>query len=267
MKVYLLVIDPQTDFCSPNGSLSVAGAHDDMVRLATMVKSNHRIDDIYVTLDSHPRIHIAHPNFWRNSKGQMPAPFTQITAQDVRDGIWTPVKLSLQKRALDYVQKLDASKRYGLTIWPIHCVIATPGHCVYAPFQEALNEWQDKRIAVPTYITKGTNVFTEHYSAIKAEVPDPEDAGTQINVQFLQAVNEADIVLLAGEAGSHCLANTIRDAVDWFGTQTGDDSFTKKLVLLEDCTSPVTGFEPQQDAMIKDMVAKGMRVSKSTDWK
>ncbi len=266
MKVFLVCIDPQTDFCSPTGALSVAGAHEDMLRLATLVKSNNKIDDIYVTLDSHTRIHIAHPNFWRNSKGQQPTPFTTITTQDVRDGVWTPARLGLQKRALDYVQKLDANKRYGLTIWPIHCVIATPGHCIYAPFQEALNEWQDAKFRTLTYITKGSNPFTEHYSAIKAEVPDPEDNGTQLNTKFLEAVNEADVVLLSGEAGSHCLANTIRDAVDWFATQNGNDSFTKKLVLLEDCTSPVTGFEKQQDQMITDMVSKGMRVSKSTDW-
>lgn len=266
MKVFLITIDPQDDFCSPNGALSVAGAHDDMLRLAKLVRKNKRIADHYITLDSHHRIHIAHPNFWRNSKGQQPSPFTQISVQDVRDGIWTPARLSLQKRALEYVEALEANKRYGLTIWPIHCVIGTPGHCIYEPLREALNEWQDENFKIPTYVTKGSNPFTEHYSAIKAEVADPSDNSTQVNTEFLHAVNEADVVLLAGEAGSHCLANTIQDSVAWFNTQGNNNEFTKKLVLLKDCTSPVTGFEAQQDKMIADMTALGMKVSVSTDW-
>lgn len=32
MKVHLLVIDPQKDFCNPNGSLFVTGADKDMDR-------------------------------------------------------------------------------------------------------------------------------------------------------------------------------------------------------------------------------------------
>ena len=36
-KVHLLVIDPQNDFCDPNGALCVAGADGDMKRLADMV--------------------------------------------------------------------------------------------------------------------------------------------------------------------------------------------------------------------------------------
>ena len=36
MQVQLLVIDPQIDFCDPGGALSVAGADQDMARLAPM---------------------------------------------------------------------------------------------------------------------------------------------------------------------------------------------------------------------------------------
>lgn len=263
MKVVLTVIDPQVDFCSPTGSLSVPGAHDDMLRLASMIKKNKNgLRDIYITLDSHTRLHIAHPNFWRNSKGQQPSPFTPISADDVRNGVWLPAKLSLQKRCLDYVEALDRNKKFGLVIWPIHCVIGTPGHCIYGPLQSALEEWQDERFLTVSYVTKGSNPFTEHYSAIKAEVEDPTDPGTHMNINFLNSVNEADIVLLAGEASSHCVANTIRDAVSYFG----NTDFAKKLVLLKDATSPVPGFEAQADAMIADMTAAGMRISSTKDW-
>ena len=42
MKIHLLVIDPQNDFCDPNGSLFVPGADEDIKRLAEMV---HRLKD------------------------------------------------------------------------------------------------------------------------------------------------------------------------------------------------------------------------------
>jgi nicotinamidase-related amidase len=38
MKLHLVVIDPQYDFCDPNGSLFVPEADNDMKRLAVMVE-------------------------------------------------------------------------------------------------------------------------------------------------------------------------------------------------------------------------------------
>jgi nicotinamidase-related amidase len=127
---------------------------------------------------------------------------------------------------------------------------------VYEPINRALAQWTDQ-FAVVDYVTKGSNILTEHYSAIVADVPDPSDPTTQMNVSFLNTLNEADIILLAGEAGSHCLANTGRDAINYFT----DDSFVKKLVLLEDATSPVPGFEGLQEQFIKDMTARGMSLA------
>jgi nicotinamidase-related amidase len=68
--------------------------------------------------------------------------------------------------------------------------------------------------------------------------------------------------LLAGEALSHCLANTVMDIADNFS----DQSYVSKFVLLRDCTSSVTGFEKQGDDFINKMVARGMRVINSTDF-
>ena len=265
MKLSLVVIDPQIDFCDPDiGSLCVAGALQDMTRLASLVKKSHKkIDEIFVTLDSHTRIHIAHPNFWRNSAGNQPPPFTQITAQQVRDGEWIPARLSLRNRALAYVEALEAAKKFNLVIWPIHCVIGTPGAAVIPVLQDALNYWQDQRLLNVYSVPKGSNPFTEHYSAIKAEVVDPSDPTTDFNTTFLDAVNNSDVVLLAGEASSHCVANTIIDSVNYFG---GQSDFVKKLVLLKDATSPVTGFEAQADKMIADMKALGMQISTTKDW-
>src|SRR3989339_612132 len=100
----LFIIDPQVDFCDPNGKLYVKGAEKDISRLSNMIEKNmNEIDDIFVTLDSHHTIHIAHPIFWVNQKGEHPNPFTLITAEDVKKGIWRAYNPGYQARAETYV--------------------------------------------------------------------------------------------------------------------------------------------------------------------
>ena len=67
-KIHLLVIDPQNDFCDPNGSLYVPGAEKDMSRLAKLIDSmRHRLSDIHVTLDSHRKVDISHPIWFKDA--------------------------------------------------------------------------------------------------------------------------------------------------------------------------------------------------------
>ena len=262
-KVHLVIIDPQVDFCSPHGALYVNGAEGDIQRLARMVQRlSTKLDDIHVTLDSHRLIDVAHPIFWKDSTGRAPAPFTIITAKDVESGRWTPVLPSMYRRMLDYVKTLETNGRYPLCIWPPHCLIGSPGHCVMPELQQALLCWEQQRFAMVDYVTKGSNPWTEHYSAVVADVPDPSDPGTQINTRFIQTLMDADIVAIAGEAGSHCLANTVRDVANSFG----DDSYVHRLVLIEDATSPVPGFEPFQTDFIKEMKARGMQISNTREF-
>lgn len=262
-KVHLVVIDPQVDFCDPSGALYVTGAERDMDRLAQMVcRLTGKLDDIHVTLDSHRLIDVAHPVFWKDSGGRNPAPFTIITASEVESGRWMPALPGLTGHMLTYVQTLEANGRYPLCIWPPHCLIGSPGHCVVPELRQALQQWESRRFALVDYVTKGSNPWTEHYSAVAADVPDPEDPGTQINTRLIQTLMDADLVAIAGEAGSHCLANTVRDIAQSFG----GDSYVKRLVLLEDATSPVPGFESLQTQFIDEMSARGMQISNTREF-
>ena len=72
-----------------------------------------------------------------------------------------------------------------------------------------------------------------HYSAVQADVPDPADPTTQLNVGLIKTLENADLVALSGQALSHCVANTIRDIADYFGRES-----IRKLVLIEDTSSP-----------------------------
>ena len=262
-RIELLIIDPQVDFCdSKHGALYVPGAEHDMNRLAAMVRRlKNKIDDIHVTLDSHHFIHIAHPIFWKDSRGQHPPVFTSISSTDVEEGVWTPTVPSLYRRALDYVHKLEQNARYALTIWPPHCLIGSPGHTVFPELFAALTEWES-RFAFVDYVTKGSNILTEHYSAVQADVPDPADPATQINTRLIQTLENADMIVIAGEARTHCLANTVRDIANNFG----DDSFVSKLVLLTDAASDIPGFETHAQNFMTEMVGRGMQLSTTTDF-
>jgi len=261
-RVHLLVIDPQNDFCdAAHGSLCVPGAAADMDRLAALVdRLRDRLSDVHITLDSHRKVDISHPIWWTDAQGRPPAPFTVITAADLRAGRVTTARPGAWSRSLAYLEALEASGRYPHVVWPEHCLIGDEGHNVWPRLAEAVHGWEG-RFAVADFVTKGSNPWTEHFSAVRAEVPDPADPGTQINTALVSTLQQADVVLLAGEALSHCLANTVRDIADCFG----DPRLISKLVLLTDASSPVPGFEAQAQAFLADLTRRGMRTATTAD--
>lgn len=261
-KVSLFIIDPQFDFCDPTGNLFVKGADADMERLGKFIKTNaHRIADIQITLDSHHYIDIAHPVSWVDKNNKHPAPFTIISVDDVKNGVYRAYYFGHQAIFEEYVSKLAANGRYPLCIWPVHCLIGSIGATIVKPVFEGMITFENQyRCAGKT--SKGSNIHTEHYSAVKAEVEDPKDPFTKINTPLIETLNKYDKILISGEALSHCVANTIRDVADIFS-----DADVKKFVLLEDTVSNVDGFKHFGDAFIQDMINKGMEVSNTQSYK
>jgi len=263
MHLEVLIIDPQNDFSDVSkAALPVPGARADAERLAGLLdRLQNRIDRIHVTLDTHQLLDIAHPMFWRNSVGERPTPFTQITVEDVEQDRWYAYDPQSQPRALEYVRALRAGGRYTLTIWPPHCLIGTWGHNVMASVAGALRRWEENRFKRVDYLSKGHNPWTEHYSAVQADVPDPTDPATQRNISLIEMLEKADAIALSGQALSHCVANTISDIADGFGQNS-----IHKLVLIEDTSSPVPGFEDLADRFLKDLGARGMRTARAADF-
>ena len=267
MKLHLLVIDPQNDFCdlAPGQcgapALPVSGAHADMLRVADIInRGGQGLSAVSITLDSHHRLDIAHPGFWMDAAKGPVQPFTQITAADVTRGLYAPRDAAALPRVMDYVKRLEAAGRYTLMVWPTHCEIGSWGHNVHADVRAAYNRWEESSLRTVTKIIKGTNPWTEHYSAIQAEVPDDDDPGTQMNVGFIKMLADADRVYITGEAGSHCVKATTEHIVaNW------DQSQLAKLVLVTDCMSPVTGFEEQYRDFIAAMRARGVRIAQASD--
>lgn len=269
VRIHLLAIDPQLDFIDTPGnlgSLAVVGAYGDMQRLAQFIERvGPKLDDIHVTLDTHRTFDVAHPSWWKDVNGNPPAPFTMIASKDLESQngappAWRPFDSSQQmvQRMKAYVQSLEKSGRYPLVVWPEHCLIGSPGHCIQPDLLAAVRRWEKSAIADVDYVTKGSNPYTEHYSAVKAEVPDPNDPSTQLNTGLIKTLQDADLIIIAGEALSHCVANTVRDIADNFGAEN-----VKKMVLLRDCSSNVTGFEKMGDDFVAEMTKRGMKVEDS----
>lgn len=260
--VHLVVIDPQKDFCDPQGALYAPGADQDMQRLARMVaRLGARLSDVHVTLDSHRRVDISHPMWWRDNTGATPDPFTQVTAADLQGGRMSTARRGMRDRTLAYLEALESAGRYPHTIWPYHCLIGDEGHSVVPALSEALHEWEE-RFKMVDFITKGSNPWTEHFSGVRAEVPDPSDPGTQVDPGFIATLADADMIVVAGEALSHCLANTVRDIAN----ELGAPQYVRKIHLLTDATSSVPGFEQLGEDFVREFTARGMQLSTTADF-
>jgi nicotinamidase/pyrazinamidase len=268
-EFHLLIIDPQNDFCDlpaeycpadPHGgrftpALPVAGAHADMQRLAALINvAGAAIGAITVTLDSHHHLDIAHPTFWQDATGIATAPFTQITAADLRSGRFAPRDPQVRSRAQAYLDALEGAGRYTHMVWPVHCEIGTWGHEIHPDLRLALKRWEEAHTAIVTKVTKGENPLTEHYSAMMAEVPDPTDPATRFNAGLLARLRSADGLYIAGEAGSHCVKATVEHIVAHWPKEE-----LAKLALIEDCMSPVGGFEASCADFLAAMRERGVR--------
>jgi len=277
MRTHLLIVDPQNDFCdlpqsdcpldmgSRGGRLKpglpVPGAHQDMMRLAAFIERHReRFDAITVTLDTHHHVGIERPAFWRQADGGPVPPFTAITAAALRAGAFRPVREELRPYVQAYAEALESAGRYTLMVWPEHCELGTWGGNVHARVLAAYNRWEESRGRPVTKVLKGLNGLTEHYSAVRAEVPDPSDPRTDLNCELLDDLRPAERILIAGEAGSHCVRATLEHLLTYLPPGSG-----RGYVLLSDCTSPVKGFEQDYATFLETAAASGVRVCASTE--
>jgi nicotinamidase/pyrazinamidase len=240
-------------------SLPVPGAHADMLRLAQVIDAmGTTLTGIGITLDSHHRRDIAHPTFWQRGDGSDVAPFTEVTAADVKAGTVVPRDASALPRALAYLDALEQRGRYRLMVWPVHCEMGTWGHQVHAAVGKAVANWETASGRSSQAWRKGMNAWTEHYSAVLAEVPDDTDPGTQVNQALVDWAAAADVLVVAGEAGSHCVKATTEHLLDYLPPDRA-----RRMVLVTDCMSPVGQFEAAQAAFLSAMQARGVHLADS----
>ena len=285
-RVCLMPVDVQNTFCIPGfelfvGGRSGTGAVDDNGRLCEFIYRNlDVITEICPTMDTHQAMQIFHNIFLVNEKGEHPAPFTLVSEEDIQQGVWKfnpEVGRALninenygQEYLLHYAKQLQAGGKYALTIWPYHAMLGGIGHALVSSVEEAIFFHSVVRLSQPDVQVKGNNPLTENYSVLNPEVL--EDAkGKKIaakNSTFIKKLMEFDAVIIAGQAKSHCVAWTIEDLLKEI--RATDEKLTKKVYLLEDCTSPVVipgviDYTEDADAAFKRFAEAGMRVVSSTD--
>jgi len=253
----VLVVDAQYDFCNPLGALFVKGADADMHRLATWIKANKKeIGHISVTMDSHPVNDISHPSFWQDREGNFPNPFTPITSKDIHEGKWIP--RFFPEEAIKYVETLEAQGEFGHFIWPWHYLMGSRGAAIDNAIMEALIDWaRDGKFY--QVVTKGTYPLTEHFGIFRANVPVAGRPETQLNQSLIDTLEKYRNVFLVGEAKSHCVANSLKQAME------NAPSLAQKFIILEDCMSDVTGLGHLGAPIYEKAKKLGIRFSKTTE--
>ena len=263
MNATLLVIDPQNDFCDVTGAaLPVPGANADLKRVADLIaRAPQHLTDIVVTLDSHASVSIERTTFWKQGDGTPVAPFTEITEQAVRDGRYAPREAARLPEVLSYLHDLEAGGRYRLMVWPVHCVLGTWGHNIQPQLAQQIAAWEERHQRSSLKVLKGLNPMTEQYSAVRAEVPRQDDPLTRTNSVLVARGKPGNgLLLIAGEASSHCVAATLTDLLE---TMTPEER--SRVVILRDCMSPVPGFEAAADAFFARASAQGVKLMTSNE--
>jgi len=310
-RLDLIVIDGQNDFLADGtepdnwswpeggkqrGALCVEGANKEANWVAEMIdrlkfdNGGSKIKKIHATLDSHHRLDGSHNISWKNGNtGQIADPFTIISHDDVlaqrfvpifQLGVWEGQAVPALEWAKKYTKALEDRGRNPLCLWPPHCQIGTWGQNVYKPLMDAYNRWCDLTGGWINWVSKGQWVWTEHYSAIIADVPDSTRMETQMNAGLVNDVASADIILWTGWAGSHCQRWTAKDAVDYF--EPGDDEkakgakneFVAKSVFCEDAAAPVVSpdpgatalFQQWKDEFLHEMASRGAKITNTKDF-
>ena len=226
----LLCIDVQKDFIE-GGALAVPGSIGDVERITQFLYNNMGgITRIMCSLDTHTPHQIFHPCWWANSAGDHPGPYTIITHDDVAANHWRPV-IGDPRDSLEYLKELEkvgAGKK-------------------------------QLRKCVDHMIQKGTDPYSEMYGIIKPEYSKKNF----LNTPVLTSIEKFDEVYIVGEAASHCLMESVKQIAEHFQNRP---EVTQKITVLEDCTSPITGYEADTATAFADFKSTyGIKFAKSTD--
>ena len=297
-KVHLLVIDAQKDFVFPEGSLYVGGrsgtgAIDDMRRTAEFIYGNlGKITHITPTMDTHFPFQIFYPSMWIDDAGQPLMPYDIVNAnmEIVRMGdvvgrahanpavagwLTNGNYAWLSKQFEYYVKELAREGKYELIMWPEHCILGSDGHALSGIFHEARMFHSYVRGVQSNVEVKGGNPLTENYSVLGPEVTTRFDgkALAQKNARFVRTLVDSDYVVIAGEAGSHCVASSTDDLLDEINKK--DPKLAEKVYVVTDLMSAVTvpdggggfimDFTPQMENAFDRWERAGMKLVTSTE--
>jgi nicotinamidase/pyrazinamidase len=156
------------------------------------------------------------------------------------------------------LEQLAAAGKGGMVVWPVHCVTGTWGHNIHSDVARSLAAWEMTHQRAVAKALKGEYPLTEHFGVFEADAPVPSVPGTQFNTALATSLAEgADVVAIAGQASSHCVAASYDQFTRFLARTPG---LAPRVVLLQDCMSPVPGFEKLADALFERARAAGTGV-------
>lgn len=188
-------------------------------------------------------------------------------------------------------------------LWAEHCIIeglsgTDDGWHVYDPLRAVLNTMKGKVF----YHEKGTNDLVEMYSIFSAELPY-EDLKEQVSeacrshvasmyaskivptVEIIPTIenvpntqhnynttfndtlfkrligNGTNKIYVCGEAKSHCVKTSLEDMLDHCESYKYSPS---NIIVFEDLTSPIPGFEIPTETAYETMKTKGLEITSTT---
>lgn len=233
-SVLFIGIDFQQDFMDA-GALGVAGAAADVSRATKWMYANmEKITEVAVSIDTHIPQQIFHACWWIDKDGNNPPPFTAITLADYDAGKWRAVISPIKSR--NYLENLEKNSKNVLVIWPYHCLKGTTGCALDNQFMNMVYFHSVARNSIGPKLVKGENPYSEMYGIIK---PEYDERGF-INLDFLNRLEKHDMIVIAGEAASHCVLSSLKQIVEHYASKP---EVTKKIYVLEDCMSFIPRFE------------------------
>ncbi|MEX0894002.1 MAG: nicotinamidase [Gemmatimonadota bacterium] len=287
-KVHMVLVDTQKDFGLRRGALYVGGrsgrgALEDNDRTARFIYRNlAALTDITCTLDTHFPHQVFFSSFWLEGE-RPPTPHQEVTLADLRGGRLRPNPAvapglgidaaELERRVERYLEGLEERGRYALYLWPPHCLLGSDGHALVGVLHEARLFHAYARVAPSWMEVKGTQPLSENYSAVAPEVEIPQ--GRQplpgLRPALAARLAEADAIVVAGQAASHCVKATLEDLLGVL-----PERLIKRVYVLRDCMSSVAvpdatrpgeflfDFTPQAEAALERFRAAGMKIVDST---
>lgn len=259
VKTLLLVIDPQFDF-EDNGTLAVPGAIEDFKRLLRFAYDNlDKITQIMISLDTHFFFHVFSGCCWKDKNGNYVSPYTMITKEACDAGEYTPVMYpGVFKK---YLEGLDATSKKKLMIWTQHCLEFTKGWLPEQELVKMIYFHEAARRVRPLGIQKGQSPYSEMYGIFKEEYP--KGGVPKINSKLTDKIAEFDKIIIAGEAKSHCVLESLKQFLEVYEDQP---EITSKVYFLMDCCSCIPGTEAETEAELKELQAKyNINLVNSTD--
>lgn len=257
------------------GELYIDGAEEDCERAAIFLRwLGRRATEVTLSIDTHDKMHIAHPMHWEYQGGEHPKPFSTLSGRvplqhvssgtpndgdsfkrDDRSLLTTSVP-EMYEGSQSHVSEQEPWGR--LTVWPEHCLTGSFETMIWPSILDAVHRWQTLVKKPVTWIRKGQTLQSEQFGIFRLA---GASKFTVRGARILGRMAKADRIYVMGQARSHCVGESLSQMQDYFQATFGvRNKLMSKVYLVGDCTRDVPSFEEESAARIRNLVNHGMKI-------